>query len=129
MCERYLASLAKKMRSGARGFLMIADYDKCNYCLDHADQLSVKRILGSRKIWLPAKLAYMATWNLLRSNADLRRVYKAKDLNHSRGTAETDWYHWGIDRACDAITREGFRIIERDMEIVARDPMIHFVKI
>jgi hypothetical protein len=40
MCERYLTSLSKKMRSGAHGFLMIADYDKYNYCLDHADQLS-----------------------------------------------------------------------------------------
>jgi hypothetical protein len=129
MCERYLTSLAKKMRAGSHGFLMIADYDKYNYCLDHADQLSIKRVFASRKIWLPAKLAYLASWNLFRSKADLYRVSKAEDLDLSRDRTTTGWYHWGIDRACDAITREGFRIIERDMEVVSRDPVIHFAKL
>jgi phospholipid N-methyltransferase len=129
MCERYLTSLSKRMRVGSHGFLMIADYDKYNYCLDHTDQLSVKRFFASRKVWLPAKLAYLFSWNLFRSRADLPRVSKSDDFDLSRDRTTTGWYHWGIDRACDAITREGFRIIERDMEVVSRDPVIHFAKI
>ncbi len=128
MCETYLTSIKKKMRSGSQGFLMIADYDKYNSCLAHADQLSLKRILGSRKIWLPAKLAYLLTWKIFPSKADLIRVSKTADLDTHRDTETTGWYHWGLDRACDAIIREGFTIIERDMEIVARDPVIHFMK-
>ena len=56
MCETYLTSLAKKMRAGSHAFLMIADYDKYNYCLDNADRLSIKRFFASRKVWLPARL-------------------------------------------------------------------------
>jgi phospholipid N-methyltransferase len=129
MCEKYLNSLAKKMRSGSHGFLMIADYDKYNYCLDHADQLSIKVFFGSRKVWLPAKLAYMLSWRFFRSKADLQRVSKSADLDLGRDATTTGWYHWGIDRACAALTREGFKIIERDMEVVSRDPVIHFAKL
>jgi cyclopropane fatty-acyl-phospholipid synthase-like methyltransferase len=128
MCERYVASLAKKMRVGSHGFLMIADYDKYNYCLDHADQLSIKRFFTSRKVWIPAKLGYLVSWKLFPSRADLRRVSKTEDLDVSRDVNTTGWYHWGIDRACDALRREGLKIIDQDMEVVARDPVIHFTK-
>nr|WP_255550924.1 class I SAM-dependent methyltransferase [Granulicella sp. dw_53] len=127
MCEKYLNSLVRKMRSGSHGFLMIADYDKYNYCIAHADQLSIKRAFGSRKVWLLARLAYILNWKIFRSKTDLQGVSKNDDLDVSRD-ATTRWYHWGIDRACEALTREGFKIVERDMEIVSRDPVIHFVK-
>ena len=116
------------MRPGSHGFLMIADYDKYNHCLDHADEVSIKRFFMSRKIWIPAKLGYSFTWNFFRARADLIRVSKAEDLDSSRDKSVTGWYHWGIDKACEAITRAGFKIIEQDMEIVARDPVVHFAK-
>ena len=129
MCEAYLSSLAQKMRTGSHGFLMIADYDKYNYCLDHADQFSINRFLASRKALLPARIGYWLSWTFFRSKVDLTRVSKAEDLDASRDLSTTGWYHWGIDRACAAIRREGFEVINRDMEVVSRDPLIHFVKL
>ncbi len=129
MCEDYVSSLAKKMRSGAHGFLMIADYDKYNRCLDHADEVSIKRFVNSRKIWLPAKIGYLLSWKLFPSRADLRRVSKDEDIDSVRDETTPGWYHWGVSRACQAITEAGFKIIERDMEVVPRDPIVHFVKI
>jgi hypothetical protein len=67
---------------------------------------------------LPAKLGCLLTWKLFRSKVDLHAVSKVEDLDHSRDIATTGWYHWGIDPACDAIAREGFRVVERDMEVV-----------
>jgi phospholipid N-methyltransferase len=67
MCEDYLASLARKMRPGSHGFLMIADYDKYDYCVGHADQFSIQRPLGSRGVLLPAKVGYWLSWTLFRS--------------------------------------------------------------
>jgi cyclopropane fatty-acyl-phospholipid synthase-like methyltransferase len=129
MCETYLTSLAKKMRAGSHAFLMIADYDKYNYCLDNADRLSIKRFFASRKVWLPARLAYSFTWKCFRSKADMRRVSKSDDLDLSRDADTTRWYHWGVDRACAAIKKEGFQIVEQDTEVIARDPVIHFAKL
>ena len=129
MCEAYLASLAKKMRSGAHGFLMIADYDKYNYCLDHADRFSIIRFLASRKVLLPARIGYWLSWTFFRSKVDLTRVSKAEDMDASRDLSTTGWYNWGIDRACESMRREGFEVIRRDMEVVSRDPVIHFVKL
>lgn len=129
MCELYVASLARKMRAGSHGFLMIADYDKYNYCLDHADQLSIKRVFAARKLLLPARIGYWLSWTFLRFKADLPRLNKAGDMDGSRDLSTTGWYHWGIDRACESLRREGFQVIERDTEVISRDPVIHFTKL
>jgi cyclopropane fatty-acyl-phospholipid synthase-like methyltransferase len=129
MCETYLISLARKMRVGSHAFLMIADYDKYNACVDHADQLSIERFFASRKVGLAARLASSFSRRYFCAKADARRVSKAEDLDLSREADSTNWYHWGVDRACAAISREGFQIVERDTEVVARDPVIHFVKL
>ncbi len=129
MCETYVRSLARKMRTGSHAFLMIADYDKYNYCLDHAEQLSIKRFFASRKVWLPARLAYSLSWKCFPAKANLRHVSKAEERDLSREVNAIGWYHWGLDRACAAISGEGFKVIERDTEVVARDPVIHFAKL
>ena len=129
MCETYLISLAKKMRVGSHAFLMIADYDKYNACMDRADQLSIERFFASRKVWLAARLASSLSRKLFRSKAALRRVSKTDDLDLSRDAGGANWYHWGLDRACAAIRQQGFQIVERDTEVVARDPVIHFAKL
>jgi len=108
---------------------MIADYDKYNHCLDHADKFSLKPFFASRKVWFPAKLYYMFSWKFFPSIVNLPRVIKAEDIDPIRDRTATSWYHWGTDKACDALTHNGFKIIERDMEVVARDPVIHFVKL
>jgi len=128
MCEDYLASLARKMRPGSHGFLMIADYDKYDYCVGHADQFSIQRPLGSRGVLLPAKVGYWLSWTLFRSKFVPPDVSKAEAMNAGCDSNATGWYHWGLDRACDALRREGFEIVERDAEVVARDPVIHFVR-
>lgn len=128
MCEQYVDSLAKKMRPGSHGFLMIADYDKFNDCLDHTDELSIERFFSSRKIWIPAKLGYLFSFKFFHPKPAQGHASKADDMDTRRDRPTSSWYHWGIDRACDAIARAGFSIVERDMEVVARDPVIHFVK-
>ena len=131
MCETYIASLASKMRVGAEGFLMIADFDKCNQCIDEVDRLSLKRVLGGpvRKVWQPTRLAFLATWSFFRSRMDLKRVSRdGTDPELAEPTTPLLWFHWGVDRACATIERAGFEIVERDMENVPRDPVIHFRK-
>jgi methyltransferase family protein len=129
MCEQYVSSLAPKMRRGARGFVMIGDFDKYNRCIDNAAHLSIGRILTDqrRKVWLPVRFAYLFVWKLFRSRMDLERVSKSREENLVAGPWP-GWYHWGVGPACTALQRAGFDVIEADVEVISRDPMIHFVK-
>ena len=129
MCEQYIASLTPKMRVGSRGFLMIADFDKYNRCLANAERLSIKRIFEDqeRKIWRPFRLAYSFAWRHLRSKMDLQPLSKARRQNIG-GSEDTGWYHWGVERACEALQLAGLEVVESDIEVNPRDPMIHFVR-
>lgn len=130
MCEQYVNSVVRKMRRGARGFLMIADFDKYNECLDNADRLSIRRIFAdqNRKVWQPVKIAYLLTWKYFRSKLDMERLSKLRRQDPAGDGGVGSWFHWGVGPACAALKNAGFKIIEADIEVIARDPMIHFVK-
>jgi Methyltransferase domain len=128
--EAYISALARKMKPGADGFLMVADYDKFNRCIDNVDRVSLKAFLGSHpaKIWLPTRLAFNATWTLFKNRMVSRHISKQDDMEGTATKPVDRWYHLGVDRACEIIEKEGFTIVERDMEVVPRDPVIHFRK-
>lgn len=130
MCETYIASLAPKLRRGAECFLMIADFDKYNDCIDNVDRTSLKKFFSeqTRKAWQPAKWGYLISWRYLGSKSRLERVSKEKEQNVAGDGSGASWYHWGLERACAAIEREGLEVVEPDVRIVARDPIIHFRK-
>lgn len=130
LCEEYLLSMHRKMRHGSRGFLMIADFDKYEQCRAEADRLSIKRFFAeqTRKVWMPAKLVYFLTWRFFREKMDIEPVSKSREQNLWNADGDFGWYHWGVERACRAMVRAGFDIIEPDVEVCQRDPVIHFKK-
>jgi methyltransferase family protein len=130
MCESYIRSLARKMKPGANGFLMCADFDKYNRCLDAADRSSLKRFFDyqRRKVWMPVRLAYSVTWNLFRPKMDLSRVSKSWEKNLCDAEGRTSWYHWGVENACAALLKAGFEVVDPDIGAVSRDPITHFRK-
>jgi len=130
MCEEYVQSLYRKMRSGARGFLMIADFDKYNRCMENDAHLAIGRFLAEqrRKVWIPAKLGYFLAWRYFRSKMDIEPVSKSSDKNLWNSKGNFGWYHWGVARASAAIAGAGFDIVEPDIEVCHRDPVIHFRK-
>ena len=130
MCEEYVRSLVPKMRSGSRGFLMIADFDKYEQCRANAQHLSIGRFLDeqTRKVWMPAKFGYQFAWRFFRKKMDIEPVSKEWEKNLWNTAGNFGWYHWGIERACNAIVSAGFEIVEPDNEVCWRDPVIHFRK-
>ena len=130
MCESYIQSLSRKMKTQANGFLMYADFDKYNHCLDNADSTSLKRFFDhqTRKVWMPVKWAYSAMWHSFRSKVDLERVSKTRAHNLTDASGRTSWYHWGVQDACRAILNAGFEVVEPDIRAIGRDPITHFRK-
>jgi hypothetical protein len=116
--SEYMENLFLKLRSGAHGFIMVADYDKLNRAVQNADRLSVFR-------GLPLPLQRVAKYyRRLRPKQAL--APKSPDPNDD--PAPGRWYHAGVDRTCEMLERLSYRIIEPDMGVNHRDPVIHFTK-
>lgn len=123
MSVEYINSLARKMKSGANGFLMIADYDKFNACMAQVEKRSIWRAFTHRRAILlrAAFRVSLAAWRGKFVSAPL-------DKQPREDSAPGSWFHFGVDHACTALGQAGFRIVRSDMEINHRDPVIQFVK-
>jgi hypothetical protein len=113
----YMKNLYPKLREGAHGFILVADYEKANRALENLPRLTVLRTFPK-----PFRL--------------LAAVYRIAKPNHFRSLSmdEDDkprpgrWYHAGTARTCEMLENLGYRIVEQDMQVNHRDPVIHFVK-
>jgi phospholipid N-methyltransferase len=102
LCYEYFKNLFPKLRKGAQGFVMYADYDKCNrfaavYNMPHAkvskgDEIAFFQYQQEKNMYLPV------------------------------------WYHLGIERAQSILQELGYEVIASDININERDPIIHFRK-
>ncbi len=120
--EAYLRHLYPKFRPGARGFMMVGEFDKYNRAIDNMGRYEVQRACEGLR-YLPARWM----WNLLasvRKPANLRR----KDKSRAATPGAVNWFHLGLADACAMLERCGYRVVDPDMEVVHRDPVIHFVR-
>lgn len=119
----YMKAVYPKLKKGAHGFLMIADYDKFNNLIENNEKYSIISILRPKnkiKRWI---------WNLqwkITNKYDLptKRYYKDEDSVPKPGR----WYHAGLDKTCEMLEKIGYKIIEKDIGVIYRDPIIHIIK-
>jgi hypothetical protein len=122
--EAYARNLYPKLRAGAHAFVMVADFEKYGAFVESRDARSV----------FGAFVGYFR-------NPVLRRLLerKAAELNRSlmaryeHFLAEPDegagrWYHAGVERTCQLLERIGYRVVDRDMDIDPKSPIVHFVR-
>jgi len=129
MCECYLRAVQRVLKSHGHAMILIADYDKYNRCIDNADNTSIWRIFSGRrrKGWIPTKWSYRLTCLLFREKLDIERVQKDRaSLIDSAGHG--GWFHWGIESAVKAAEHCGLTVVEQDVGALARDPIIHLIK-
>ena len=93
---------------------MVADYDKFNQA-----QAAHRGCLESL---VPAALRPAAR------ELGARLPVYFYDKNEDQTPRPGRWYHLGVDAACAHLTGLGLEIIERDMGLNVRDPLIHFRK-
>ncbi|MGA2847863.1 MAG: class I SAM-dependent methyltransferase [Terracidiphilus sp.] len=124
MCVSYINSLSRKMKPGANGFLMIADYDKFNACQADYKGRSLWKALSLKRLVL-LRWAFRLSMSLFPA----KLTDPPLDKSVANDSDPSAWYHFGVDRACASISEAGFRVIERDMQTIHRDPIIHFVKL
>jgi hypothetical protein len=119
--EEYLTSLFSKLKAGAHGFVMIADYDKYNHALTSLHRAGVKLVLSGRR-YLPLRLLETAADRLI------PRAHRLADKNEDLVPRAGRWYHLGTSEACATLERHGYKVVEADVGVNHRDPIVHFVK-
>jgi hypothetical protein len=118
----YIRNLFPRMTRGGHGFLMVADFAKFNAAANNSRAISLRRALIGKGM-APLRALYDLVVALF-PQKNLRPIPAGVHAFH----APLRWHHFGTDAACDALRQAGFTILDRDMEVTPRDPMIHFVK-
>lgn len=117
---QYMQNMYRKLKPGSHGFVMVADYDKYNAALNDPNKFSVNIRTAPRRIrWLLKAYVLASRWLSPTAPRD-----KLEGDHHEPGR----WYHAGTDATCEMLERVGYRVLDRDIGLNLRDPVIHFVR-
>jgi len=120
----YMKNIYTKLRPGAQCFIMIADYDKYNMAISNKDEYFTKLFPHKLMPFLNVYLSLSKIINRKEYHFRYPRLNKNEDQNIRPGR----WYHAGVDRTCEMLEDLSYEIIERDVNVSHRDPIIHFIK-
>ena len=118
--SEYAENIFGKLKSGANCFWMIADRQKYQDFRAKSDKFNVWRRLAPEKRNL-APLKWMFGYFAKKTDAAFLRI---DDFDPKQG----QWHDAGTDRTCQMLERVGYKIIDRDVGTIPRDPIIHFIK-
>lgn len=102
MFYEYFKNLAPKLRKGAKGFILYADFDKKN-------TFAMKYNLPAHRVQKIDEIA------LFQQQKDTGSFYPR-------------WYHLGIKRAQNILRELGYEVITSDVKANDRDPILYFRK-
>lgn len=124
--EEYLRNLRPKLRPGAHGFVLIADFDKYNHALRDPT------LLVDRVALMTPRNALRRAWNRVATVA-LSKKYPRADwqLLRKDDSLEPDpgrFYHAGAKDTAIMLRRLGYDVLDEDVGTVHRDPILHFTR-
>ena len=124
--SEYARSLYRVMKPGAHGFVMVADYRKFNAFVDTLGQRSALNVM--LRPWRLGRIRPFGAWLVRRyaireaHRLSLHRMSLHEDDQPSPGR----WYDAGTDATCDLLRSVGFTVLDEDMGVDPRSPLIHF---
>lgn len=122
VAREYFRTFARVMRPGTTGFVMFADYDKWNRAMAEGRRYSLRNAFRTRRM-RPLRMIYDA-WNRLVGTA----LYLPLDKNQVDNLRPGRWFHIGVDRMAEIATEAGLTVVQPDVDILFRDPIIQFRK-
>jgi hypothetical protein len=117
--EEYAENIFPKLKRNSNCFWMVADYEKYDQAILNLKELSIWRpmMIKYRKV-LPLKWLF---WYLMKKERLHKVAENDKDLPGR-------WYNAGKEKTCSMLERVGYQILDPDVGVSLRDPVIHFVK-
>ena len=118
---QYLKNLFPKLKKDAECFIMVADYDKYNRCLNNIENLSIYKNLAFHKL---IRINWLLYKKKFKKNLSVRHSYP-----ESQQPIPGRWFHAGIRPTCELLTSLGYLVVSADIGVNQRDPIIHFRKV
>lgn len=121
----YAKNLFPKLKSGANGFWMVADYDKRNSVSRHFARHDIFARTLPRRV-----LPFFELFNKLNASK-LFGPASETQLDKSRDGEEGPagrWYHGGSQRTSKMLEDCGYEVLSNDVGLVPRDAIVHFRK-
>lgn len=119
--REYMTNLFPKIRQGAHCFVMISDYDKRNNCADNSDYFNYWRILPKKLRWISG------LYGMFKPNRN-SKIKLTRETWPDNTIEPGRWYHHGINETCVLLESLGYKVLDRDVQVNHRDPVIHFTK-
>ena len=121
--QEYYRNLLPKMKRGAEAFVSYADFDKYNAALRRACQLRTWPLRGNP---VTASLVGAARYvrNALRHG---RTTWPAVELEKGKPN-HVCFHHAGVRETAGYLESEGWEVVEPDLNLTVRDPIVHFRK-
>ena len=114
----YMRNLWPKLRVGAECFLMVSDYDKANQALERAAAILVSKAVPQGKRGNLVRRA----WRLSQHDRLPWGRLRDEDLVPRPGR----WYDAGVGRMTELLEQIGDQVLDPDMGLTHRDPVMHF---
>jgi hypothetical protein len=121
--ESYAQSLHAKLRPGSQCFWMVADYAKYRRFI--AEPRSVARELTSQvgRPWLRQLIERVAR------RVEDRQLEKYRaHIDAPQGPEGSWWYDAGTTRTVEMLQDHGYRVVNPDVGVDPRSPVIHFAR-
>jgi hypothetical protein len=120
--QQYFRNLFPKLKRGGVGMVMVADFDKYNAALRNSRNLRARRVPGNPILSSILDAIRYTKRSLLESREPM--LLDRDD----RSVAPGKWYHAGIEQTCRLLESIGWQVINSDVGMNHRDPIIHFTK-
>lgn len=124
----YATNIYPKLKKGSHCFIMIGDYTKYNMFVDNIDNYSVfnKLIPTTGRPLIRACFQRLGSY-INRCYMSRRRIVRL-NITEDEEPKPGRWYNAGLERTCKMLEEKGYTIIDPDMGVDYRNPVIHFAK-
>jgi hypothetical protein len=117
-----------KMHPGANAMAMFADFDKYDHAVRNAHRLRVRRIDGNI-VWSSVRDIFASAGRFLKQHRGCHTNMASSLLvKDDKRCVPGQWCHAGIQETCRVLLSLGWQVIDPDVGVNLRDPIIHFRK-
>jgi hypothetical protein len=124
----YLKNLYPKLKKNANCFLMVADYNKYNSFLNNLNKYSVFNEFRPKHSKPVINYFLNIVSKRINNYFINRHDLFPLDINETQEPRSGRWYHAGIEKTCELLMKNGYTVIDEDMMLDFRSPIIHFIK-
>jgi hypothetical protein len=121
--EAYATSLLDKFRPGAHAFWMLADFAKYRHFVDERRSVAPALVGQIGRRWLRVLLERVS-----RQVEDANLERHRRHIEQPEGPGGNWWYDAGTERTATMLEKLGYRVVDPDVGVDPRSPIVHFVR-